>query len=86
MQFLHGKGITCRIPEKTSMDSATKLMNCIPFFTCSNTSHAVQFVQNSLQTDQDLTIKCDGKRPFESRLVLRLSEQSLEFNEFYLQM
>ena len=46
----------------------------------------MQPVQYRLQTRQDRTIKLDGERALQARLVLRLLEQILQLEEFDLQM
>jgi hypothetical protein len=46
----------------------------------------MQLIQNRLQTRQNATIEVDRERALETRLVLRLVKQPLQFDQFDLQV
>jgi len=50
-----------------------------PFLSRGNTSHTMQLVQYRLQARQNRTIKLDRERALQTRLMLRLLEQVLQF-------
>lgn len=58
----------------------------VPFFTRGHTSHAVQFVEDCLQTGEHRAIQCDREWALETRLVLRLCEQALQLDQLDLQV
>src|SRR6266702_8179846 len=57
-----------------------------PFFARSDASHAVQSIQYRLQARQNRAIQFYGERALQARLVLRLLEQVLQFDELDLQV
>lgn len=58
----------------------------VPFLARSDASHAVQSIQYRLQTRQNRTIQFDRERAFQTRFMLRLLEQVLQFDKLDLQV
>jgi len=78
--------IHARRPTSEGAARGPKRRFHVPFLARGNAPHTVQPVQYRLQTRQDRTIKLDGERALQARLVLRLLEQILQLEEFDLQM
>ena len=58
----------------------------VPFLARSDASHAVQSIQYRLQARQDRAIQFDGERALQTRFMLRLLEQVLQFDKLDLQV
>lgn len=58
-------------------DALGRILFGSPLFSCRDTSHAVQLVQNGLEAGQHRAIQLHRERAFETWLVLSLCQETL---------